>query len=40
MMTADKDFKRLVRERAARTGESYVTARHTISCAGDKRRVP
>jgi bifunctional DNase/RNase len=30
MMTADKDFKRLVRERAARTGESYVTARRHL----------
>lgn len=26
-MTADKDFKRLVRRRAERTGESYVTVR-------------
>lgn len=30
MMTADKDFKRLVRERATRTGESYVTARRHL----------
>jgi hypothetical protein len=37
MMTADKDFKRLVRDRAARTGESYVTARRHL-LAGDKRR--
>lgn len=29
-MTADKDFKRLVRRRAARTGESYVTARRHL----------
>ena len=30
MMTADKDFKRLVRKRATRTGESYVTARRHL----------
>ncbi len=29
-MTADKDFKRLVRRRAARTGESYMTARRHL----------
>jgi hypothetical protein len=35
-MTARKDFKRLVRERMARTGESYMTAaRHVRAEAGD-----
>jgi bifunctional DNase/RNase len=29
-MTADKKFKRLVRERARRTGESYAAARHAL----------
>jgi uncharacterized protein YndB with AHSA1/START domain len=29
-MTEDRDFKRLVRSRAARTGESYTTARATL----------
>lgn len=29
-MTAEKDFKRLVRARAERTGESYVTARRHL----------
>ena len=29
-MTADKDFKRLVRARIERTGESYVTARRHL----------
>lgn len=29
-MTADKDFKRLVRERARATGESYMTARRRL----------
>lgn len=29
-MTADKDFKRRVRERARRTGESYVTAQRRL----------
>lgn len=29
-MTADKDFKRLVRGRARRTGESYVTSRRHL----------
>ena len=29
-MTADSDFKRLVRARAQRTGESYVTARRHL----------
>ncbi len=33
-MTADKDFKRLVRERAQRTGESYVTARRHLLRTG------
>ncbi|NVB84120.1 MAG: hypothetical protein HOV81_37440 [Kofleriaceae bacterium] len=35
-MTARKDFKRLVRERMARTGESYmIAARHVRADAGD-----
>ena len=35
-MTARKDFKRLVRERMARTGESYMTAaRHVRAEVGD-----
>jgi len=34
-MTADKKFKRLVRERAGRTGEPYTTAR----CALLRRRL-
>ena len=29
-MTADKKFKRLVRERARRTGKSYAAARHAL----------
>ena len=29
-MTADKNFKRLVRQRAGRTGESYASARHEL----------
>lgn len=29
-MTADKKFKRLVRDRARRTGESYTVARHWL----------
>lgn len=29
-MTADKKFKRLVRDRARRTGESYASARHEL----------
>jgi hypothetical protein len=29
-MTTDKDFKKVVRERAAKTGESYTTARHQL----------
>lgn len=29
-MTADKKFKRLVRDRARRTGESYAVARHWL----------
>ena len=33
-VTADKDFKRLVRERAQRTGESYVTARRHLLRTG------
>ncbi len=36
-MTARKDFKRLVRERMARTGESYmIAARHVRAEAGDE----
>lgn len=29
-MTAEKKFKRLVRDRARRTGESYAAARHEL----------
>ena len=29
-MTTDKDFKRLVRDRARKTGESYALARHRL----------
>jgi catechol 2,3-dioxygenase-like lactoylglutathione lyase family enzyme len=34
-MTADKDFKRLVRARARKTGESYATARRRLSSRED-----
>lgn len=37
-MTENKDFKRLVRERMDRTGESYTTARAHL--AGDDERPP
>ena len=35
-MTVDKDLKKLVRERAARTGQSYAAARHSL--VGDASR--
>lgn len=33
-MTQDRDFKRMVRERAAKTGESYETARRILERKG------
>lgn len=36
-MTQDSDFKRLVRERMARTGENYTTARATLMDAAPVR---
>ena len=35
-MTEDKDFKRVVRDRAAKTGESYAAARRQLA-PGDKK---
>jgi hypothetical protein len=37
-MPADKDFKRLVRARMGRTGESYTTARSHLRPDGDPGR--
>ncbi|HJW62400.1 MAG TPA: hypothetical protein VJ849_02785, partial [Actinomycetes bacterium] len=34
-MPTDKDFKRLVRARMGRTGESYTTARSHLRPSGD-----
>lgn len=34
-MTRDKDFKRIVRQRMAKTGESFVTARTAILTKGE-----
>jgi hypothetical protein len=39
-MPADKDFKRLVRARMGRTGESYTTARSHLRPDGPERRRP
>jgi len=40
-MTAKKDFKRRVRDRQAKTGESYVTARrHVLSQAPESAEAP
>jgi hypothetical protein len=40
-MTAKKDFKRRVRERQARTGESYTTARaHVLAGAPERETTP
>jgi translation initiation factor IF-2 len=35
-MTADNDFKQIVRERAAKTGESYQTARRQLERQRDR----
>jgi len=39
-MTAKRDLKRRVRERQARTGETYVTARRRVLAARDGREPP
>lgn len=39
-MTTQKDFKRLVRGRMQKTGESYTAARATLLAQGAKRRTP
>ena len=38
-MTTQKDFKRLVRGRMQKTGESYTTARAKLLTQGDKRKA-
>ena len=39
-MTTQKDFKRLVRGRMQKTGESYTTARATLLAQSAKRKAP
>jgi len=39
-MTAKRDLKRLIRERQARTGEAYTTARHHVLAQQSKSAVP
>jgi ribosomal-protein-alanine N-acetyltransferase len=36
-MTADRDFKRIVRTRARKTGESYATARRSLRATDEAR---
>jgi translation initiation factor IF-2 len=39
-MTEDRDFKKVVRERSAKTGESYQTARRQVERRGGRLSAP